>query len=112
MLQADFDGPGIAALAALKIYFDVVDEGLGQPPTTLAEVFGRAAGDVTGTDDLGHFCATTTDVNRLLSQSNRRYAALAELEGEPARLATTGSPRDRRLALELRDALVTRLRVE
>lgn len=36
--------------------------------------------------------------------------ALAGLEGEPARLATTGSPRDRRLALELRDVLVAHLR--
>lgn len=112
VLQADFDGPGIAALAALKIYFDIVDEGLGRPPGSLAEVFGRESSEVTGADDLGHFRATTTDVGRLLSQCSRRYAALAELGGETARLATTGSPRDRRLALKVRGALIASLRDE
>jgi predicted nucleotidyltransferase component of viral defense system len=108
-LQADFDGPGIAALAALKIYFDVVDEGLGPPPASLAEIFAIPARAVSGTEDLGHLRAAETDVPRLLAVCAQRYAALATLEGGYAALATAGTPRDRWQAIQLRDELVTTL---
>lgn len=108
-LQAGFDGRGIAALAALKIYFDVVDEGLGQPPTSLAEIFDIPASAVTGAEDLGNLRASVTDVPRLLAACAQRYTAVATLTGAYADLATTCSPRDRWNGLQLRDALVARL---
>ncbi len=106
ILQAAFDGPGIAALAALKIYFDVVDEGLGQPPTSLAEIFALPVSAVTGADDLGHLRATDTDVARLLAICAQRYSALTALTGPIAELATTGNPRDHWQAHQLRDDLI------
>lgn len=109
VLQADFDGPAIAEIAALKIYFDVVDEGLGRLPGALSEIFSRRATDVTGADDLGRFRAALTDVKQLLARCAQRYQALADLDGEFERLATTGSPRDRNMALTMKDTLVARL---
>ena len=109
VLQATFDGPGIAALAALKIYFDVVDEGLGRPPATLGEVFGRPGSVVTGAEDLGRLHASAPDIDYLLAQCAQRYAALTSLEGTVARLATTCNPRDRRQALQEKAEVVARL---
>ncbi len=108
-LQETFDGPGIAALAALKIYFDVVDEGLGRPPATLGEVFGRPGSVVTGAEDLGRLHASASDIDHLLAQCAQRYAALSSLEGTVARLATTCNPRDRRHALQEKAEVVARL---
>jgi hypothetical protein len=108
-LQTEFDGPGIAALAALKIYFDVVEEGLGPLPASLAEIFAIPANAVSGIEDLGHLHAVETDVPRLLAICAQRYAALATLGGRYAQLATTGTPRDRWQAIQLRDELITTL---
>lgn len=109
VLQADFDGPGIATLAALKIFFDVVDEGLGHPLIALNEVFNLPATAITGVDDLGYFRAGTVSVARLLAQCAQRYAALIALEGDLARLITTCNQRDRWNALQLKDEMVARL---
>lgn len=106
-LQANFDGPGIAALAVLKIYFDVMDEGLGRPLPSLGSVFGCAGTEITGADDLGHFRASTMDAAQLLSQYARRYVALVGLEDDLASLVTTCNRRDRWRALQLRDEVVT-----
>jgi hypothetical protein len=108
-MQASFDGPGIATLAALKIYFDVVDEGLGQPPSSLGDVFGRPHATVRGAEDLGRLHASVPDVGQLLAQCAQRYAALASLEGTIAHLATTCNLRDRWTALQARDELVAQL---
>jgi predicted nucleotidyltransferase component of viral defense system len=108
-LQSSFDGPGIAALAALKIYFDVVDEGLGRPPPSLADVFGCPVSAVVGQADLGQLHARVPTAAELLEHCRQRYAALAALGGEYARLVTTCSVRDRFLALQLRHDLIDRL---
>lgn len=107
--QATFDGPGIAALAALKIYFDVVEEGLGHQPADLREVFGRPQTIVRGAEDLGHLQVSTLDAGQLLAMCARRYAALAALGGDLAHLATTCDPRDHWVARQARDELIARL---
>lgn len=109
VLQHAFDGPAIGELAALKIYFDVVDEGLGQAPSDLVAILGCRPGEVEGIGDLGRFRAGVLNVERLLGSCALRYGALSEVHGEILRLATTCSPRDRHRALDLRGSLVTRL---
>jgi predicted nucleotidyltransferase component of viral defense system len=108
-MQSTFDGPAIAALAALKIYFDVVDEGLGHPPESLSDIFGGAPSDVRGADDLGRLHTASLDIAQTLAQCTTRYKALATLGGEAARLATTCNARDRWAAQHARDELVARL---
>ncbi|HEY8741959.1 MAG TPA: nucleotidyl transferase AbiEii/AbiGii toxin family protein [Chloroflexota bacterium] len=108
-LQASFDGPGIAALAALKIYFDVVDEGLGRIPRSLADVFVCPVTDVAGQADLGQLHTKVYTTAELLAQCQRRYSVLAALGGEYARLAMTCNARDHRLAEREREELVGRL---
>jgi uncharacterized protein len=109
IMQSTFDGEGIAALAALKIYFDVVDERLGAPPSSLSDIFSRPPGDVRGADDLGRLHTLAFDPTHALAQCAQRYKALAGLDAEVARLATTCNPRDRHAAQQARDALVARL---
>ncbi len=108
-LQTEFDGATIASLAALKVYFDVVDEGLGRHPADIQEIFGCTAKQIEGVDDLGRFQAKTTDTTVLLAQCTQRHAALCRVDQEILRVTTTGSQRDRYRALDLRDSLVCRL---
>lgn len=105
-LQSSFDGPGIAALAALKIYFDVVDEGLGRAPKSLADIFGCPVTAVLGQADLGQLHARAPTAAELLAYCRQRFSALAALGGDYARIATSGSPRDRRQALRMREELL------
>ncbi len=109
VLQVDFDGPSIAELAALKIYFDVMDEGLGSLPDRLDQVFGGPVDIVVGATDLGRFGAADTDITSLLTRCARRYAALAGLAGEAAQLVTMGTARDRRRAVRLLEEVTARL---
>jgi hypothetical protein len=99
----------VAELAALKIYFDVVDERLSKPPEALGAIFACAPADVKGAEDLGRFQASVTDASTLLGRCARRYAALAELRGDIGQIAAVCSPRDRHRALELRNQLIARL---
>lgn len=108
-LQAEFDGLTIGSLAALKVYFDVVDEGLGHPPTDIRDIFRCTTKDVEGIDDLGRFQARATDAGNLLAQCSQRYSALPQVDDGILRVVTTCSLRDRYRALELRDSLVSRL---
>ena len=65
VLQATFDGRSICALAALKIYFDVVEERAGgRPVEDLSTIFGVAPADVAGKDDLGRFGGRTGGCSR------------------------------------------------
>jgi uncharacterized protein len=109
VLQASFDGPGVAALAALKIYFDVVDEGLGRAPQSLDDVFGCPITAVVGQADLGQLHAKGPTALDLLAQCQRRYAALTSLPGEYVRLVTTCSARDHRQAERARETLLEHL---
>lgn len=111
LLQADFPAAAIARLAALKIYFDVVDEGLGtdRVPTSLPDVFALGPGQVVGAEDLGLLRAGRTDLSELLARCRTRYAAFGQLADEHARLATTCSPRDRYRALQVRERLIADL---
>ena len=106
VLQSSFDGPPIAALAALKIYFDVVDEGLGRPPTEIEQVFQCAIKEVEGVNDLGHFGAKSADPTGLLTSCTQRYGALCRIEDELKRMVSTCSPRDRYQALKLKETLI------
>jgi hypothetical protein len=99
----------VAELAALKIYFDVVDERLGKPPQSLGSILDCTPAEVRGAEDLGRFQASVAGVPVLLAQLARRYEALADLQGDIADVAGTCSPRDRHRAGELRDRLVARL---
>jgi predicted nucleotidyltransferase component of viral defense system len=111
LLQGDFPAVAIARLAALKIYFDVVDEGIGvdSVPTSLNDVLGISAADVVGAHDLGLFRAERTDVSELLARCRTRYAAFGDLADEHSRLATTCSQRDRYRAQQTRASLVAAL---
>lgn len=109
VLQPRFDGTTIAALAALKIFFDVVDEGLGCPPSGVEDVFACAANEVVGASDLGRFRAAVTDVRPLLARCAQRYSVLPKLEEELHRIVTTCGRRDRFRALALRDSLISHL---
>lgn len=109
VLQAGFDGPAIAELAALKIYFDVAIEGLGHAPDWLDRIFAVRLVDVRGADDLGRFRAVEVDVAPLLARCAERYSALRDLTGEAGRLATHGTVRDRWRALDLAGEVAARL---
>ena len=109
VLQATFDGPAIAALAALKIYADVALEGLGHAPEAMGIVFAVRPAEVRGADDLGRFRAAETDVAGLLDRCRRRYDALREPLGEAGWLAQHGTARDQRRARELVEQTVARL---
>lgn len=111
-LQTDFDGPAIAALAALKIYFDVVDEGLGRLLTALDAIFNLSPAEVSGADDLGYFRVATVDVAQLLVQCAHRYAVFGGVDGEIARLVTTCNQRDLWTAQQLKDEVVAQLTEE
>ncbi len=109
VLQAEFDGPTLASLAALKIYFDVVDEGLGRPPTEIEQVFQCMVKEVEGLEDLGYFGARSADPKSLLTCCAQRYGALFEIEDELRRIVSTSSSRDRYHALKLKAALLEQL---
>ncbi len=91
---------GIAMLAALKIYFDVVEEGSGCPLPAPGDIFSLPGDAIMGADDLGHFRASTVDVAQLLSQCAQRYAAITELGGDLLQLVTTCNQRDHWRALQ------------
>lgn len=109
MLQADFDGPAIAELAALKIYADVALEGLGHTPDWTGAVFDVRSAEVRGTDDLGRFHAVETDVGPLLERCRQRYHALRDVTGEAGWLVAHGTARDRWRAQEVVEGVVARL---
>lgn len=109
MLQADFDGPAIAELAALKIYADVALEGLGHAPDWTGAVFDVRSAEVRGAADLGRFRAVETDVGPLLERCRQRYNALRDVTGEAGWLATHGTARDRWRAQEMVEGVVARL---
>ena len=102
-------------LAALKIYSDVVEEGIqSRPLVDPAAVFGCAPADVRGAEDLGAFQASETDVRKLLTTCRQRYAplaTLAERSPETARLTAACNPRELRQATRMRQLLVDRLAV-
>ena len=105
----------VSALAALKIYADVVEEGIhSRPLADPAEVFGCAPSEVRGAKDLGNFRASVTDVHTLLTTCRQRYAALtalAEHSPEIARLAAACTPRDLHLSTRVRQHLQDQLSV-
>jgi len=105
----------VCDLAALKIYADVVEEGIeSRPLTDAASVFGCTPADVRGAEDLGTFRASETDVRRLLTNCRERYAPLATLADrspEIAELAARCSRGDLRHVARARRTLVDRLAV-
>src|SRR5205823_10863106 len=74
-LQANFDGAAITTLGLLKIYFDVVDDGVGRPLPDPSALFGCDLSEVQGREDLGHLRADVADVGQLLRQCQQRYRA-------------------------------------
>ncbi len=110
IMQSDFDGGSLSRLAALKIYFDVIEDRSGSKPvSTPSAIFGQSQTDVIGQHDLGHFGAATVDVAALLAHCRTRYGAMASLPIEMAQLLVTCSPRDRQYATRLRATLVSEL---
>ncbi len=82
VLQAGFDGISIARLAALKIYFDVVDEGMGRPLRATEDIFMLSRSEITGANDLGSLRASAVSVPQLLAECAQRYTALTALDGD------------------------------
>lgn len=112
VLQTNFDGPSVAALTALKIYFDAIDEKLYALPMTPDDILGCSPSLIVGRGDLGTLRASSTDADELLLRCSQRYSALVELEPAIRELLTEGTRRHRFRATELRDRLVERLRAE
>lgn len=108
-LQADFEGEAIASLGLLKIYFDVVDDGVGRPLPGPGVLFGCRLADVQGRDDLGHLRADVADVGQLLSRCRQRYRALETIDAELAEIVAECNPRDRRNATARREEHIRRL---
>lgn len=107
-LQADFDGEVIASLGLLKIYFDVVDDGVGHPLPDPTVLFSNVQG-VQGREDLGHLRADVADVGQLLVRCQRHYRAITATDPALVQMVAACSTRDRQAALRRREELVHQL---
>jgi predicted nucleotidyltransferase component of viral defense system len=110
VMQSTFDGRLVCTLAALKIYFDVVEERSGSRPLgNPAEIFGLALSDVVGQHDLSRFGAGTIDIGALLTGCRTRYGGMTSMDADLEQLLTTCSSRDQFHVCELRDRLVANM---
>lgn len=110
IVQSDFDGLLLARLAALKIYFDVVEGTCPRGPVSSpSAIFGLSETDVVGQDDLGRFGARTITVIPMLAQCRSRYRAIESLPAEIAHLLTTCRPQDQYQAHRRREELIAGL---
>ncbi len=98
----------IAELAALKIYFDVVEERLPHPIDAIANLFDENR-SIAGVEDLGLLRASTTDPKALLVKCASRYSALGAMDDELVKLVANPSRRDLPPVMRRRGNVVARL---
>jgi predicted nucleotidyltransferase component of viral defense system len=110
VLQKGFNGHAITRLAALKIYFDAVDDGLPHPPGALDSLFDTASRPIVGVEDLGRLRALNIDLDDLLRKCAARYTALADVPTDVAALVNRLNAGDRWRAMQLREELVDEFR--